>query len=96
MDNFGSHKAKAVRRLIRSAPRQAVLPALLFARSQSDRAGFAKLKTLLRKTNPRTIEATWRDIGDLLDRFAPEECANHLAKRRLCFGVKGSRSRIRG
>jgi len=35
---------------------------------------FAKLKTLLRKTDPRTIEATWRGIGQLLDRFTPQEC----------------------
>jgi hypothetical protein len=40
---------------------------------------FAKLKTLLRKTDPRTIEATWRGIGSLLDRFTPKECANYLA-----------------
>src|SRR5271170_7409742 len=40
---------------------------------------FAKLNTLLRKTDPRTIEATWRNIGDLLDRFSPRECANYLA-----------------
>ena len=40
---------------------------------------FAKLKTLLRKTDPRTIEATWRSIGDLLNRFTPQECANYLA-----------------
>ena len=40
---------------------------------------FAKLKTLLRKTDPRTIEATWRGIGSLLDRFTPLECANYLA-----------------
>jgi len=39
---------------------------------------FAKLKTLLRKTDPRTAEATWRGIGTLLDRFKPEECANDL------------------
>jgi hypothetical protein len=38
----------------------------------------AKLKTLLRKTDPRTTEAAWRDIGTLLDRFKPEECANYL------------------
>ena len=40
---------------------------------------FAKLKALLRKTDPRTIEATWRGIGSLLDRFTPQECANYLA-----------------
>jgi len=36
---------------------------------------FAKLKTLLRKTDPRTIEATWRGIGDLLGHFAPQASA---------------------
>ncbi len=40
---------------------------------------FAKLKTLLRKTDPRTIEATWHGIGSLLDRFTPKQCANYLA-----------------
>ena len=39
---------------------------------------FAKPKTLLRKTDPRTIEATWRSIGDLLGCFTPQECANYL------------------
>jgi hypothetical protein len=27
----------------------------------------------------RTTEATWRGIGNLLDRFSPQECANYLA-----------------
>ena len=40
---------------------------------------FAKLKTLLRKTDPRTIETSWRNIGDLLGQFTPAECANYLA-----------------
>jgi transposase len=39
---------------------------------------FAKLKTLLRKTDPRTIEATWRNIGEFLGNFTPAECANYL------------------
>jgi hypothetical protein len=29
----------------------------------------------LRKTDPRTIEATWRGIGKLLGHFTPAECA---------------------
>ena len=40
---------------------------------------FAKIKTLLRKADARTIEATWRGIGRLLDHFTPQECANYLA-----------------
>ena len=39
---------------------------------------FAKLKTLLRKAAERTVEATWKRIGTLLDAFPPQECANYL------------------
>jgi hypothetical protein len=37
-----------------------------------------RFKTLLRKIDPRTTEATGRGIGTLLDRFKPKECANYL------------------
>ena len=40
---------------------------------------FAKLKALLRKACERTVEATWKKIGELLDAFTAEECANYLA-----------------
>jgi transposase len=40
---------------------------------------FAKLKTLLRKAAERTVEATWRQIGALLQAFSPAECANYFA-----------------
>jgi len=66
MDNLGSHKGKVVRRLIRSAGAK-----LFFLPRHSPdpiEQVFAKLKTLLRKTDPRTTEATWRGIGNLLDR----------------------------
>jgi len=39
---------------------------------------FAKLKALLRKRGPRSVKATWRAIGQLLDAFTPQECANYL------------------
>src|SRR5690348_3265562 len=77
MDNLGSHKSQAVRRLIRARRRQAVLPAPLLARSQPDRTGLRQAQDPAAQ-NPRTIEATWRNIGDLLDRFTPQECANYL------------------
>jgi transposase len=40
---------------------------------------FAKLKHLIRKAQPRDLEATWRKVGQLLDLFSPAECANYLA-----------------
>ena len=78
MDNLGSHKGQAVRRAIRAAGAK-----LFFLPPYSPDLNpieqvFAKLKTLLRKADERTIEATWRRIGYLLDRFTPEECANYF------------------
>ena len=78
MDNLGSHKRQAVRQLIRTAGAK-----LFFLPPYSPDLNpieqvFAKLKTLLRKADERTIEATWRRIGALLDHFSPQECANYL------------------
>ena len=79
MDNLGSHKRQAIRRAIRAAGAK-----LLFLPPYSPDLNpieqvFAKLKILLRKAGERTIEATWKRIGTLLDRFAPAECARYLA-----------------
>ena len=78
MDNLGSHKGPAVRRAIRAAGAR-----LLFLPPYSPDLNpieqvFAKLKTLLRKAEERTVEATWRRIGQLLDHFTPAECANYI------------------
>ena len=40
---------------------------------------FAKLKALLRKAAPRTVEALWNVIGESLAAFSLRECANYLA-----------------
>ena len=40
---------------------------------------FAKLKHLLRKAAARTIETVVAAIGERLDTFTPQECANYLA-----------------
>ena len=78
LDNLGSHKGKAVRKAIRAAGAH-----LLFLPPYSPDLNpieqvFAKLKTLLRKADERTIEATWRRIGSLLDCFTPAECSAFL------------------
>ena len=39
---------------------------------------FSKLKTLLRKAAERTVDASWKRIGSLLDEFKPDECGNYL------------------
>ena len=78
LDNLGSHKSQAVRRILRKAGAH-----LLFLPPYSPDLNpieqvFAKLKILLRKACKRSVEATWRCIGMLLDQFSPAECANYL------------------
>ena len=76
MDNLGRHKGKAVRELIRSAGAK-----LFFLPKYSPDLNpieqvFAKLKHLLRKAAARTIEAICTAIGEILETFTYEECAN--------------------
>ena len=40
---------------------------------------FAKLEALLRKAAKRTIDASWDQIGALLDAISKEECRNYFA-----------------
>jgi transposase len=78
MDNLGSHKSKAVRQAIRKAGAHLIFLPPYSPDLNPIEQVFAKLKTLLRKAAERTVEATWRRIGQLLDRFTPTECANYL------------------
>jgi len=32
----------------------------------------------MRAPEPRDVEATWRKVGELLDLFSAQECANYL------------------
>ena len=78
MDNLGSHKGKAIRRLIRAAGAK-----LLFLPKYSPDLNpieqvFAKLKHLLRKAAARTIETICAAIAELLGAFTKQECANYF------------------
>jgi transposase len=78
LDNLGSHKGKAVRRAIRSVgARLFFLPPYSPDLNPIEQL-FAKLKTLLRKAAERTVEATWKRIGQLLHCFTAQECANYI------------------
>ena len=78
LDNLGSHKGSAVRRAIRQAGAH-----LLFLPPYSPDLNpiemmFAKLKTLLRKADERSVFDVWNRIGQLLNDFSPSECTNYL------------------
>lgn len=79
MDNLSSHKRAAVRERI-----EAVGAKLLFLPPYSPdfnpiEKAFSKLKALLRKAAEPTVAGLWNLIGQLVDIFTPQECANYFA-----------------
>ena len=78
MDNLGSHKGKAVRRLIRAADAKLIFLPKYSPDLNPIEQVFAKLKHLLRKAAARTIDALCAAIGQLLRAFTPEECTNYF------------------
>ncbi len=78
MDNLGSHKAKAVRQLIRAAGAK-----LFFLPKYSPDLNpieqvFAKIKHFLRKAAARSVETICTAIGEILGAFTPDECASYF------------------
>ncbi len=78
LDNLSSHKAKAVRKAIRAAGAKLIFLPKYSPDLNPVEQVFAKLKTLLRKAAPRTLDAISDTIAELLDSFAPQECANYF------------------
>ena len=79
LDNLPAHKGSRVRELIEAAGAKLLyLPPYSPDFNPIENA-FAKLKALLRKAAERTIAGLWSAIGQLLDAFTPQECANYFA-----------------
>jgi transposase len=77
-DNLGSHRVAGVREAI-----EARGASLLFLPRYSPDLNpieqvFAKLKTLLRRAEPRSRESLWPSIGNSLDRYTPQEGKNYF------------------
>nr|WP_245784290.1 IS630 family transposase [Halomonas korlensis] len=78
MDNLGSHKVVGVREAIEARGAELrYLPPYSPDDNPIEQV-FAKLKTLLRKTAARTVDALWSAIGGLLDRFTASECERYI------------------
>ena len=79
MDNLSAHKGPGVRELIAKAGGEVLyLPPYSPDLNPIEQA-FAKLKHLLRAAKKRTTEDLWQEIGQLLDQFKANECANYIA-----------------
>ena len=78
MDNLGSHKGKAIRRLIRSAGAKLIFLPKYSPDLNPIEQVFAKLKHLLRKAGARTVQSLCAAIGQLLGSFTCDECVNYF------------------
>jgi transposase len=78
MDNLPSHKVAGVREAIAAAGAKVVYLPRYSPDLNPIEMAFSKLKALLRKAAERTIPALWNRIGELIDAFAPQECANYF------------------
>ena len=78
MDNLPAHKIAAVRAAIEAAGSQFFLLPPYSPDMNPIEMAFSKLKTLLRQAPERTRDGLWRRIGELLDRFTQDECANYF------------------
>ncbi len=79
LDNLGSHKVADIRALV-----EARGASLIFLPTYSPDLNpieqvFAKLKHIIRTAEPRSRQALWDKLGNTVDQFAPQECANYLA-----------------
>ena len=78
IDNLGSHRGRAIRRLIRSVgARLFFLPKYSPDLNPIEQL-FAKLKHWLRKAARRTVEAISLAIGQILRTVTPAECRNYF------------------
>jgi transposase len=78
MDNLGSHKSAALRRMIRAAgARLWYLPPYSPDLNPIEQA-FAKIKHWMRAAQKRTIEDLWRHVGSLSASIDPRECSNYF------------------
>lgn len=79
MDNLGSHKSAALRRLIRGAGARLWYLPLYSPDLNPIEQAFAKIKHWMRIAEKRTLEDTWRYLGDLVTTIQPRECSNYFA-----------------
>jgi transposase len=78
MDNLGSHKSAALRRMIRAAgARLWYLPPYSPDLNPIEQA-FAKIKHWMRIAQKRTVQDVWRHIGSLVQTIGRTECTSYF------------------
>ena len=85
LDNLGSHKGEQARKAIRDSGAHLVFLPPYSPDPNPIEQLFSKRKHLIRKAQPRTVEATWRKVGELLDLRLARRMRQLPHKLRLCF-----------
>jgi len=78
MDNLRCHKVAGVREAIEAAGASGMFIPPYRPDLNPIALAFAKLKALRRARAIRTVDALWNALGNLVDCFTPEECANYF------------------
>lgn len=78
MDNLASHKVSGVRKAIEQVGARVVYLPPYSPDFNPIEMVFAKLKALIRRAAPRTVEGLWNLLGHLVDAFPPDECRRYL------------------
>ncbi|MHC2492223.1 transposase [Sinorhizobium meliloti] len=80
MDNLPAHKADGIRQAIETAGCTLLyLPPYSPDFNPIENASCSKLKALLRARAERSVDALWNTVGDIVELFEPQECANYFA-----------------
>jgi transposase len=77
--NLPAHESSLAEKAIRDKGAWVLFPPPYSPDLNPIEMAFAKLKALLRAGAVRTIDALWRDIGQICDLFEPDECKNYFA-----------------
>ena len=78
MDNLRCHKVAGVREAIEAAGASVLFIPPYSPDLNPIELAFSKLKALLRARAIRTVDGLWNALGNLVDCFTPEECANYF------------------
>lgn len=78
LDNLSSHKRVEAREAIEATGAELRFLPPYSPDLNPIELAFSKLKRALRDAAERSVESLWRRCGDLVDRFAPDECRNYL------------------
>ena len=79
MDNLPTHKVAAARKAIKD---RGAWPLFLPPYSPDFNPielAFSKLKAHLKRLAPRTVEALWKNTGEIVAMFSKQECLNYFA-----------------